>query len=97
MTLRMNKDQKDATLIVSEVTETSKHLGLICFGLGRSMTYMMIKPKQAAALLAKAAEEIEEISERLLKTAERIVEWDEKRIVTKVQKPLVDANLKPIA
>jgi hypothetical protein len=92
----MNRDQKEATKIVSAVTEVAKTFGLITFGLGRSMTMLTLNPKQAAALLVTAADQIEQISEQVLGIAEDVVKWDESRIITKVKKPLLDAHHNPI-
>lgn len=92
----MNRDQKEATKIAHESMEIAKDIGVLAYGLGRSITYLMVEPKRAAAQIVLAAQNVDALGERMLNLSERIVKWDETRIITKVAKPLVDAHHNPI-
>jgi len=92
----MNRDQKEAQKIAHQSMEIAKDIGVLAYGLGRSITFLMIEPKKSAAQIVLAAQNVESLGERLLDLSERIVKWDESRIITKVAKPLVDAHHNPI-
>lgn len=92
----MNRDQKEATKIVAESVEIAKDIGVLAFGIGRSITHLMVEPKKAAAQIVLAADNVESLGERLLSLSEKIVEWDENRIIAGVRKPLVDLHHNPI-
>jgi hypothetical protein len=73
----------------------SKTMALMIFGFGRTMTMLTLKPKQAAAHCGQASEQLQLLTNQMLALAERIVEWDEKKLVVP-GKTIVDANLNPI-
>lgn len=91
----MNRDQKEASKIIAESAEMSKTMALMIFGFGRTMTMLTFKPKQAAAHCAQAADELKLMTNQMIALAERIVEWDEKKLVVP-GKTIVDVNNKPI-
>ncbi len=73
----------------------SKTMALMIFGFGRTMTMLTFKPKQAAAHCAQAAEELKMMTGQMIALAERIIEWDEKKLVVP-GKALVDVHHKPL-
>lgn len=95
MALPMNRDAKEATKIIAEATEMSKTMALMIFGFGRTMTILTFKPKQAAAHCAQAVDELKLLTNQMIALAERIVEWDEKKLIVP-GKAIVDANNNPI-
>ena len=73
----------------------SKTMALMIFGFGRTMTMLTFKPKQAAAHCVQAAEELKLMTNQMAALAERIMDWDEKKIIIQ-GKALVDVNHKPL-
>jgi len=91
----MNREQKEASKIIAASTEISKTLALMIFGMGRTMTILSLKPRQAAAHMVQAAEELSSMSKQVLDLSERIIEWNEQRVIIP-GKALVDVNNKPL-
>lgn len=91
----LNRDQKEATKIIAESAEMSKTMALMIFGFGRTMTLLTFKPKQAAAHCAQAVDQLKLMANQMTSLAERIVEWDSKKLVVP-GKALVDVNNNPI-
>lgn len=91
----MNRDQKDAAKIIEESTEMAKTMALMIFGFGRTMTMLTFKPRQAAAHCVQAADELKLMTNQMIALAERIVEWDSKKLVVP-GKAIVDVNHKPL-
>ena len=90
-----NRDQNEATKIIAESVEICKTMSLMIFGMGRTMTMLSFKPKQAAAQAMQACEELKMLSDQVFAMAERIIDWDETRIIHQ-GKAIVDANNNPI-
>lgn len=95
MTTPLNRDGKEANKIIAESAEMSKTMALMIFGFGRTMTMLTFKPKQAAAHCAQAADELKTMTNQMIALAERIVEWDEKKLIVP-GKQIVDTNNKPL-
>ena len=95
MTTPLNRDGKEATKIIAESAEMSKTMALMIFGFGRTMTMLTFKPKQAAAHCAQAADELKTMTNQMIALAERIVDWDEKKLIIP-GKQIVDTNNKPL-
>jgi len=94
--MAMNRDQKEASKIIAESAEMSKTMALMIFGFGRTMTMLTFKPKQAAAHCAQAVDELTLMADQMTALAERIIEWDEQKLIVP-GKTLVDTNNKPLA
>ena len=90
-----NRDQNEASKIIAESVEICKTMSLMIFGMGRTMTMLSFKPKQAAAHAMEACEELKGLSEQVFSLAERIISWDETRIIHQ-GKALVDVHNNPI-
>lgn len=91
----MNRNEKEQAGLIAESVELSKTMALMIYGFGRSVTMMSFKPKNAAAHMMQASEELKQLSEQAFQLAERIIEWDERKIHV-AGKALVDANNKPL-
>lgn len=90
-----NRSMNEAAKIITESTEIVKTMSLMIFGFGRTMTMMSFKPRQAAAQAMQACDELKALSAQVFSMAERIIEWDETRIIHQ-GKALVDVNNNPI-
>lgn len=73
----------------------AKTMALMIFGFGRTMTMLTFKPRQAAAHCVQAADELKLMTNQMIALAERIVEWDSKKLVVP-GKAIVDVNHKPL-
>jgi hypothetical protein len=91
----LNRDGKEANKIIAEAAEMSKTMALMIFGFGRTMTLLTLKPKQAAAHCVQAVDQLKIMADQMTALAERIVEWDEKKLIVP-GKAIVDVNNKPI-
>jgi hypothetical protein len=89
------KSKKVATKIIADSTEIAKTMSLMIYGLGRTMTVLNLKPKQAAAHLMQARDEMVTLGDQMFHLAERILAWDESRIIVQ-GKSLVDVNDRPL-
>lgn len=95
MTVPLNRDGKEANKIIAESAEMSKTMALMIFGFGRTMTMLTFKPKQAAAHCIQAAKELDTMTNQMHALAERIMNWDEKKLIVP-GKTIVGADLKPL-
>lgn len=95
MTAPRNRSMNEAAKIIAESTEIVKTMSLMIFGFGRTMTMMSFKPRQAASQAMQACEELKALSDQVFSMAERIIEWDETRIIHQ-GKVLVDASNNPL-
>lgn len=91
----MKRDDREASKIIAATTEMAKTMSLMIFGMGRTMTILTLKPRQAAAHMVQASEELKSMAQHALELSERIVEWNEKRLIVP-GKALVDVNNNPI-
>jgi hypothetical protein len=91
----LNRDGKEANKIIAESTEMSKTMALMIFGFGRTMTLLTLKPKQAAAHCIQAVDQLKLMANQMTALAERIVEWDEKKLIVP-GKTIVGADNKPL-
>jgi hypothetical protein len=95
MTAPLNRDGLEANKIIAESAEMSKTMALMIFGFGRTMTMLTFKPKQAAAHCIQAAKELETMTNQMHALAERIMNWDENKLIVP-GKQIVDTNNKPL-
>lgn len=95
MSAPMNRDGKEATKIIAESTEIAKTMALMIFGFGRTMTLLTLKPKSAAAHAMQASDQLKVLADQVFALAERIVDWDEKKLVVP-GKAIVDVNHNPL-
>lgn len=91
----MNRNEKEQAGLIAESVELSKTMALMIYGFGRCVTMMSFKPKNAAAHMMQASEQLELLGKQTFELAERIIEWDERKIHV-AGKTLVDANNKPL-
>ena len=91
----MNRNEKEQAGLIAESVELSKTMALMIYGFGRSVTMMSFKPKQAAAQFMQASEQLNLLSNQTFALAERIIEWDERKVLV-AGKTLVDVHNKPL-
>jgi len=91
-----NSDQLALEQIIRDAAEVAKNIGLLAFGLGKSVAFVAVDPKGAASQIQLAAGRFIGIAEELTDVAEELKAWEAQRIITKVDKPLVDINHNPL-
>lgn len=91
----MNRNDKEQYKLIAESIELCKTMSLMIYGFGRCVTMMSFKPKNAAAHMMKASEEFTQLSNQTFELAEKIIEWNDRKLIV-AGKTLVGVDLKPI-
>lgn len=85
---RVSRAKKDLAEIASAGLEISKNMSNAIYAVGAASTLSLFIPKQGAAKLLVAAEYTRKLCGQLEDLANAIMEFDESRIITEVQKDI---------